>query len=114
MIRFYTVSVVSSFYINQIKRVVHITDHSQSKRGALRDRSFLTGRTKGGMYVVPANEEIRSMKGKAVAYWMIASRLDISEATMTRWMRREMEMERQNQILTIIGELKKEIRGQLK
>ena len=53
-----------------------------------------------------ANEEIRKTAKKAgVPLWAIASKLGISEPSMTRLMRRELQEEKRKQILSIIEQI---------
>ena len=62
------------------------------------------------MKVRQRNQEIRRAKD-GIANWMIAERLGVSEQTVLRWLRVEMDAKRRNQILAIIQSLKKELGG---
>lgn len=54
-----------------------------------------------------ANQDIRNEAKKAgVKFWQIADKLGISEPTITRLMRRELNVEKKEEILKIIAELK--------
>ena len=53
-----------------------------------------------------ANNEIRTeAKNKGVALWQVADRLGISEPTMTRKLRRELDGAEKAQILSIIDDI---------
>lgn len=55
------------------------------------------------------NQEIRTeAKRNGVKLWQIADRLGISEPTMTRKLRHELNEDEKNRILSIITELAKE------
>lgn len=55
------------------------------------------------------NQEIRTeAKRNGVKLWQIADKLGISEPTMTRKMRHELNEDEKNRILSIITELAKE------
>ena len=55
------------------------------------------------------NNEIRLYaKGAGVPLWRLADHLGISEATLTRMLRRELPEDEKRQILNIIDELAKE------
>lgn len=59
------------------------------------------------------NFELRAEARKwAIPLWMIADRLGISEATMTRRLRRELPLEETARIMEIIRELAAERRGE--
>lgn len=52
------------------------------------------------------NQEIReAAKKNGVAFWKIAEKLGISEATITRWLRFELPDEKREKILGIIAEI---------
>lgn len=54
-----------------------------------------------------ANQDIRNEAKKAgVKLWQIADKLGISEPTITRLMRRELNTEKKEEIFKIIAELK--------
>lgn len=54
-----------------------------------------------------ANQDIRlAAKGSGVALWKIAERLGISEPTMTRRLRTELNADEKAHIMNIIAELK--------
>ncbi len=53
-----------------------------------------------------ANESIRlKAKGAGIPFWKIANALGISEATMTRLMRTELNPEKKTEIESIINDL---------
>lgn len=53
-----------------------------------------------------ANEKIRlKAKGSGIPFWKIANALGISEATMTRLMRTELNPEKESEIEAIINDL---------
>ena len=50
------------------------------------------------------NIEVRTaLKEKKVPYWMIAEELGVSENTVTRWMRHELDQETKQRVLDIIA-----------
>lgn len=54
-----------------------------------------------------ANQDIRlAAKGSGVALWRIAEKLGISEPTMTRRLRTELNADEKAHIMNIIAELK--------
>lgn len=56
-----------------------------------------------------ANQTVReAAKRKNIKLWQIAEYLDISEATMTRLLRKPLSSEREKQVLTAIESLSKE------
>lgn len=57
-------------------------------------------------YIKSRNKEIRESKGK-VPNWAIAERIGVSENTLLRWMRQEIEGDRKIQILNAIADIKK-------
>ncbi len=53
-----------------------------------------------------ANEQIKlTAKGKGVALWQVADRLGISEPTMTRKLRKEIDGAEKERILSIIDDI---------
>lgn len=50
----------------------------------------------------------REAKANGIPLWVIAKRLEISEASMSRLMREELSEEMKNNILNIISEIAKE------
>ncbi len=49
------------------------------------------------------NLEIRAeLKAKGVKHWELAEALNVSEFTLTRWLRKEMMDSKKNEILSII------------
>ncbi len=62
------------------------------------------------MKLTERNQEIRQAKN-GIPNWMIAERLGVSEQTLLRWLRVEMDAARRNQIVKIINELKVELAG---
>lgn len=53
-----------------------------------------------------ANQDIRRMaRGKAVPLWRIALEIGISEPTLTRWLRVELDPERRCRIIEVIEKL---------
>lgn len=56
-----------------------------------------------------ANQTIRkAAKAARVPLWMLAEKLGVSEPTMTRKLRRELDSREQEKILTIIAEIAQE------
>lgn len=53
------------------------------------------------------NEDIRQAKGK-IPMWVVAERLDISENTFLNWMKKEMDGEKKDRVMSAIAEIKKE------
>ncbi len=55
-----------------------------------------------------ANQDLRTVaKAAKVPLWMIAEELGISEPTMTRRLRRELDSEEQVKIINIVAEIAK-------
>lgn len=54
------------------------------------------------------NEEIRVAKGE-IPLWVIAERLGVHENTFYNWMKREMDRERKQKVMTVIEEIKNDI-----
>lgn len=53
-----------------------------------------------------SNEDIRSYaKENKVALWMIAKRLGVSEPTITRWLRIELEPLKKQEFMNVIDEI---------
>lgn len=77
---------------------------------------FLTLDTK---VKIPNNSEIkgrksnldirRLMKEKSIRQWMVADKLGVSEFTITRWLRKELNENKKQQIIFTINELEKEL-----
>jgi DNA-binding transcriptional regulator LsrR (DeoR family) len=54
------------------------------------------------------NKEVRDfIKKSGVRQWLIAEHLQISEITLCRWLRQELQPEKKKQILSAIKELRK-------
>jgi len=59
--------------------------------------------------MVAANQTIRkAAKAARVPLWMLAEKLGVSEPTMTRKLRRELDSTEQEKILVIIAEIAQE------
>jgi hypothetical protein len=55
------------------------------------------------------NEEIRLLiKKSGLSQWMVADKLNIGEATFTRWLRKELSEERRQIVVNAIREVKQE------
>lgn len=53
-----------------------------------------------------ANKEIReTAKQNGVPYWKIAARLGVSEVTICRWLRMELDEETKREILSIVEQI---------
>ena len=59
-----------------------------------------------------ANQKIRQMAKKLdVKFWELADALDVSEATVTRMLRRELDAEKQRNLLEIINAIAQQKRN---
>jgi dTDP-4-dehydrorhamnose 3,5-epimerase-like enzyme len=56
------------------------------------------------------NKDIRVRRG-SIPNWMIAEKLRIHENTFYRWMRMEMSEERKQKVITVIEEIKEEMKN---
>lgn len=57
-----------------------------------------------------ANQEVRRQLGR-IPVWRVAKGLGISESTLFRWLRHELEDGRKNQLLEAVAEIKSEAEG---
>lgn len=58
--------------------------------------------------MINANKEVRKSKGY-IPNWRIASKINVSEMTLTRWMRTEMPVDKRDKVLSAINDIKREM-----
>lgn len=56
------------------------------------------------------NESVRrAARAAGVPFWAVAAKLQVSEATLTRWLRVPLSEEKERRILAAIAEMEKEV-----
>lgn len=65
---------------------------------------------KGGVNLFNRNIELKKEKGN-IPYWILGEKLGLSENTIVRWFRQEMDTQKKERVLQAIKEVKQELKS---